>query len=146
MRLVLAVIVAIVLFLFCWALIASLLTLLAWVVVQTGQASSLFFLIHVLLTWVLSPGVGAALAVFATSSIFKTVAPSAIFLCFVSIFAPLSIIVALLETASLISGELVTHQFVVSLLQIVAIFLGARIGRFFAVASSHTVTRQQSVP
>lgn len=141
MKLILAVIVAIVLFIFCWVLIAALLTLLAWVVVQTGQTSSLFFLIHVLLIWILSPGVGAALAVFATSSIFRAVAPSAIFLSFVSILAALFIIIAISETASFISGDLATRTFVVSLFQIVAIFLGARIGRFFALAS-HTVAHK----
>jgi tetratricopeptide (TPR) repeat protein len=146
MRLVLAVIVAVVLFLFCWAFIAVLLTLLAWVVVQTEQASPLFFLIHVLLIWILSPGAGAALAIFATASIFKTVAPSAIFVSFVSVCAALFFVAAVMGAASVISGTLAAHNFVVGLFQILAIFIGARIGRFFAAGALVTAPLFSPIP
>src|SRR5438105_4441174 len=100
MRAALAVIVAILIFLFCWMLIAVLLAFLGWIAVKTEQASSLFLLIHVLLIWILSPGVGAAIAIFSTSSIFRTVGPSTIFVGFVSVWAGLLLILAMSGVAS----------------------------------------------
>lgn len=50
---------------------------------------------------------------------------------------------AIFEIGSFVRGDETTRGLVVSLFQIAAIFIGARIGRFFAMVS-HTATHQQS--
>src|SRR5260370_33629926 len=132
MRPVLAIIVSTFIFLFCWLLIAGLLALMLWVAVKTEHASTLFLLFHAVVIWILRPAVCAALAIFATASSFRTVAPSTIFVGFISVLAVLLFGLVVLGAASSMDDELPNHHLVVMFFQIVAIFLGARIGLFFA--------------
>ena len=129
MKSVLAVIVCLLLFLFSWFLLAGLLYALGWTVLKTGEKPGLFFLIHILLILVLSPGVGAGVAIYATTSTFKSVAPMVIFASFVSVCAVLLVLTFLFGALSFVRGTSSIGELVVFLLQAIAIFIGARVGR-----------------
>ena len=129
MKTVLAVIVCLLLFLLGWFLLAGLLYVMGWAALKTGEKPGLFFLIHILLMLVLSPGVGAGVAIYATTTTFKSVAPIVIFTGFVSVCAVLLLLGFLSGALSFVRGSTSIGQLIIFLLQAAAIFVGARIGR-----------------
>jgi hypothetical protein len=131
MRSILAVITAIAIFLFSWALLAGLLYVLGWAALNTGQRPGLFFFIHIFLMWVLSPGVGAAVAVYAASSAFQSVPPATIFVSFISVWTVVLLLLLLFGVLSWSKGTTSGGQVVLFLFQAAAILAGARVGRVF---------------
>jgi len=92
-------------------------------------------LIHIFLMWVLSPGVGAGVAIYASASAFKTVPVSHIFVSFVSVCAAILALVFLFGIVAYAHGGSSTGELIMFILQAVAIFVGARIGRGVAAAN-----------
>jgi hypothetical protein len=129
MRAVAAVLVAFVAFALSWFFIATLLALMGWAVSMSGYGSDLLLIIHVLLLWVLSPGLGAAISIIVASSVFKAVPVSTIYVSFVSICA--IIFLLLFAFATLLATE-PFGRLVVFVMQVVAIFIGAYLGRTFS--------------
>jgi ATP-dependent DNA helicase PIF1 len=138
MRSVIAVIASIVFLGIGWLLVGGILGLLGWLFVKTGYASDLGLLIHLFAIWVLSPGFAAALAITATTSIFRSVPLSTIYVGFISVCATSSLLLALISFSQ---GQ-ATITIVVTLFQVAAIFLGAYVGR----ALSASASRDQDTP
>jgi hypothetical protein len=130
-RAVLAVVVALILFVVMWLVIAGIIAAMAWAATAAGVRPGIFLLVNIFLMWVLSPGVGAALAVFAATSHFESIDSKTIFVAFVSIC---SVVLLVLFCLSLVSVYLERSTFWHLLLfvaQAVSIFGGARIGLAF---------------
>lgn len=133
MRSVIACITALVVFVVSWLLVGSLLAVMGWIANNTGYSSTVFLVIHVFLIWILSPGVGAAIAIAATNAIFKTVSLSTIYVSFVSICATASFVLFFLGYIAA-NTEQPIGRLVVFLLQVLAIFVGAYVGRLLSDA------------
>jgi hypothetical protein len=131
MRSVLAVITSIIFLGIGWLLVGGILSLLGWLLLKTGYASDFVLLIHLSLIWILSPGVAAAIAITVTNSIFRSVPSSTISVGFVSVCTT----VCLLLIASGYREGLALSTIAISLLQCAAIFVGARVSRYFSSLS-----------
>jgi ATP-dependent DNA helicase PIF1 len=132
MRAVFAIIASILFLGIGWVVVGGILGVLGWLVANTGYASNLVLFIHLFLIWILSPGLAAAIAISATNTIFRSVSPSTIHVGFISVCATSCILLALAGYRQ--GQELGT--IIVFLLQVVAIFLGAWIGRQLSFPSS----------
>jgi ATP-dependent DNA helicase PIF1 len=138
MRSVIAVIASVLFLGIGWLLVGGIFGLLGWVLVKTGYASAPVLLIHLFLMWIFSPGFAAAIAIAATSSIFKSVSPSTIYVGFISACATALFLLALTSYRH----DQALGTIVVSLFQAVAIFFGARIGS----SLSSPLGRDQNAP
>ncbi len=131
MRSVLAVVAAILIFLFCWSLISGLLYGLGWAVLRAGHEPGIFIYIHVLLMWILSPGLGAAVGVYSASSAFRDVPPATIFVSFVSVWTVVLLVLLLFGLVSWSSGRSSGGDLFLLFAQATAIIAGARFGRMY---------------
>lgn len=94
----------------------------------------MFWGLNTLLVWILSPLAGAAIAVYASITTFKSVGANTIFVAFVSVCASLIGMLFLFAMAAAANGQGV-GQLVLFVAQSVAIFVGARVGRSLAASS-----------
>ena len=119
-------------FLFSWILLALLLTLMGYAVIQSGHRPGSLMIIHILAIWVLCPGIGAGIAVFATCRSFTTVSKDLILHVFVSICAAIIVLLLAVQIGQNFFGDSPLSETVVFILQAVSIFVGALVGRHFA--------------
>lgn len=124
-----AVLATFAIFIFSWMLLALLLTLIGYASIQSGHRPGVLMVIHFLATWVLCPGIGAGVAVFATSRSFMTVSTDMIFTAFVSICAAIIALLLAAQVGSNLVGDSPLSETVIFILQAVSIFLGALVGR-----------------
>ena len=124
-----AVAAALAIFIFVWLLIACLIFGLAYFGTRAGVEVGLFFVdLNMLLMWILSPLAGAAIAVYAAITNFKTVSAATIFVAFVSVCASILGILFIFALAAAVNGQ-GAGRILLLVAQSVAIFVGARIGR-----------------
>ncbi len=130
MKATFAVLATLAIFLLMWFVIAGLILTLMYFSGKAGLGGGLFIGLNALLAWILSPFAGAAVAVYASISTFKTVDPKTIFVAFVSICASLIAIIFFIALATSSQGG--AGNVLLFLCQAAAIFIGARVGKFFA--------------
>jgi hypothetical protein len=128
-----AVAAALGIFLFMWFLIAGLIVGLAYFATGAGIGGGVFWGLNTLLVWIISPLAGAAVAVYASITTFRSVAPATIFVAFVSVCASLIGILFIFGIVATVRGQ-GAGQLLLFVAQSVAIFVGARLGRFLAVS------------
>lgn len=129
MRVAIAIFVAFVLFIVGWLINALVMTVLAVAATYAGVKPGIFLLINIFLIWVLSPGLGGAVAVYATAKKFKDIDPMLILVGFVSFTAAMLI---LLFSFSLFIYSVQGDGFwsvLILLAQGTAVFIGANIGK-----------------
>lgn len=136
MRATLAVVVCVAIFLLSWILVGGVFASLAWVAVRAGQEPGVIFVLHVLMMWILSPGLAAGIAVFATISKFKTVPASTVLVGFVSILGVVLFWVVVSESVSLAEGGSSVGRWAIVVLQSAASLVGANTGRAWADAAA----------
>jgi hypothetical protein len=129
MRVTLAVSMAFVVFIFSWLINALLMTALAVAATLAGVKPGIFLLFNIFLIWILSPGLGAAVAVYATAKKFSNVDPSLILVGFVSVTA---VVLIMMFSLSLLVYS-VQGEGYLNLLTLFAqggaVFVGAKIGK-----------------
>lgn len=128
MRSVLAVVVSLALFLLMWLVVAGIIAAMAWAATTAGVRPGLFLFFNIFLMWVLSPGVGAALAIFATVSHFEKIDSKTIFVAFVSIAGIVLFVLFCLSFISVYLDQSPFWYLLLLLAQAASIFGGARIG------------------
>jgi hypothetical protein len=134
MKAVLAVVTSLVVLVLGWLFIGGLFYVMGLVAIEARPQGSLFFIVHVFLMWVLSPGVAGYFAVFVTSRLFRFVPVPTLYVSFISVVGVLTMLLFLFGIAGYSSGRSSLGQLVLFVLQAVAIFVGARIARGFAEA------------
>lgn len=130
-----AVAATLTIFIFVWLFIAGLIVGLAYFATEAGVGGGVFWGLNTLLVWILSPLAGAAVAVYAAITTFKSVGATTIFVAFVSVCASLIGILFIFELAAAVNGQ-GAGQLFLFVAQSVAIFVGARIGRSLGVSNS----------
>ncbi len=128
-----AVAAALGIFLFTWFLIAVLIFGLAYFATGAGIGGGVFWRLNALLAWILSPLAGAAVAVYASITTFKSVDAATIFVAFVSVCASLMGILFIFVMVATVHGQ-GAGELLLFIAQSVAIFVGARLGRVLAVS------------
>jgi ATP-dependent DNA helicase PIF1 len=128
MRAILAVVTSLMLLGVGWLFVGGIFWLVGWLLTSTSYVSGLVILIHVLLSLILSPGFAAAMSIALTKSTFPSVPSSTINVGFVSVFATLTFM--LVADTARHGGSSATIS--ISLLQLVAVVLGARLGNRFS--------------
>ena len=128
MKLLLAIISQLIIFLLSWMMVAGLLYLIFWVVLKTGHDFYLLFILYVLLIMVLSPGIAAYTSILTIGSMFKSIPITNVFIGFISIIATILALFLVFGLLDIIKRESSKFDFIVGILQFVAIFFGARIG------------------
>lgn len=123
-----AVAATLAIFIFVWLFIAGLIVGLAYFATGAGVGGGVFWGLNTLLVWILSPLAGAAVAVYAAITTFKSVGSNTIFVSFVSVCASLIGILFIFALAATVNGQ-GAGQLFLFVAQLVAIFVGARIGR-----------------
>lgn len=130
-----AVAAALAIFIFVWLFIAGLIVGLAYFATGAGVGGGVFWGLNTLLVWILSPLAGAAVAVYAAITTFKSVGATTIFVSFVSVCASLIGILFIFALAAAVNGQ-GAGQLFLFVAQSVAIFVGARVGRSLGVNMS----------
>ena len=125
-----AVAAAFAIFIVMWLFIAGLIVGLAYVSAQAGVGGSVFWAFNTFLVWILSPAAGAAVAVYAAITTFRSVEATTIFVAFVSVCASLICILFIFAMVAAINGQ-GAGQLLLFTGQSASIFVGARIGRSF---------------
>lgn len=141
MKAILAVVVALLLLLLGWLLVAGLLYGMGYVAMQARPTGGFLVILHVFVMWVLSPGVGGYLAVFVTSAIFRSVSVSTLYVSFVSVVGVFTVLLFLLGLAGYSWGRSTLLQLALFTVQAAAIFAGAKVARSFAESKRAAVTQ-----
>ena len=129
MKLVIAISVAFLVFIFSWILNALLMMGLALLATKAGVKPGFFLLINIFLIWVLSPGIGSGIAIYATGSKFREIDTNLIYVAFVTIVVVLLILIFLFS-ALVYSAQGGGYGNMILLLgQGFAVIVGARIGK-----------------
>ena len=136
MKTAFAVFVAIIIMLIGWFFLAALLYGVGYVASHARQGIGLMHLLHVLLMWVLGPGFGGFLATFITPQIFKDVEASSIATSFISVVVTLAVVMGLLSLLVVKQEESGIGEFILFVVQVSAIVIGAKIGKSMHVASN----------
>jgi hypothetical protein len=141
MKAIFAVVVALLVLVLGWLLVAGLLYGMGYVAMQARPTGGLLVIFHVFLMWVLSPGVGGYLAVFVTSAIFRSVPVSTVYVSFMSVVGVFTVLLFLLGLAGYSWGRSTLVQLALFTLQAIAIFVGARVARSFAESKRAAVAQ-----
>ncbi len=128
MRAVLAVATTLCIFVVMWVVVAVIIAVMAWAATAAGVQPGLFLLVNVFLIWIVSPGVGAGVAVFATSSHFESVDAKTIFVAFVSVCSIVLLALLCLSLLAYYFERSSLWHVLLLVAQAVAILLGARVG------------------
>lgn len=133
MKTALAVFVAFILLAGGWLFLSALLYAVGFVASHARDGVGLMHLLHVMLMWVLGPGFGGFLATFVTPRLFRQVDVATISTSFVSVVITVAIILGLLSLVFIQHGKSGIGDFVLLIVQVSAIIVGARIGKSMAV-------------
>ena len=136
MKVALAVIVAFVFLLIGWLFLAALLYGVMYVASHAREGVGLMHLLNILLMLILGPGFGGFLATYITPRIFKAIDVSTIATSFISVVVTLAIIMGLLSLLFVQQERSSIGQFILFILQVSAIVVGAKIGKSIYVASN----------
>ena len=136
MKTALAVVVALIFLVAGWLFLSALLYAVGYVASNARDGIGLMRLLHVLLMWVLGPGFGGFLATYITPRLFKQVGIAIIFTSFVSVVITLAIILGLLSLVFVQQGKIGIGEFVLLIVQVSAIIVGAKIGKSVAIDDS----------
>lgn len=128
MKAIAAVLSALAVFAFVWLLVALLVAGMAWAATDAGVKPGLFLILNMLLVWILSPAVGAGVAIYATTNHFTSVDPKTVFVSFVSICSALLALALLLEILVYFSGVGSGWKLLLFAAQVAAIMAGAKLG------------------
>jgi hypothetical protein len=120
-------------FVFVWFFISALIVGLAYFANRAGVGGGIFWGLNTLLVWILSPLAGAAVAVYAATTTFKSVGATTVFVAFVSVCASLICILFIFALTASVNG-IGAAEFFLFLAQAVAIFIGAHVGRSLGVS------------
>lgn len=129
MRVALAVLVAFLLFIVAWLLNALVMAVLAVAATYAGVKPGLFLIINIFLIWVLAPGLGSGVAVYAAAKKFRDVDPALILVGFVSVSV---VVLVLLFSLSLLVYSLQGEGFsnvLILVAQGAAVLIGAKVGK-----------------
>ena len=129
MKTALAVIVAFVFLLIGWLFLLALLFGVGYVASQARQGVGLMHILHVLLIWFLAPGFGGFLATFITPKIFREVDVATLATSFISVVVTLAVVMGLLSLFYILQEKVGINELVISTIQVVAIVVGAKIGK-----------------
>ena len=134
MKKVAAILVALAIFVLVWFLLAYLLWAIAQAAVSSIELPRGLLALHVLGTWVLSPGVAAGVAVFAASNAFPLVSVNLVYR---GLIWAIVILLAPLLTVQIVGNFFVDRaisETVILLLQLASILGGGAIGKHVAAA------------
>lgn len=134
MKATLSVVVAFVFFLLGWFFLAALLYGVGYVASQAREGVGLMHLLNVLLMWVLGPGFGGFLATYVTPQIFKEVSAATIATGFISVVITLAVILGMLSLLFVQQEKSGIGQFILFIVQVSAIVVGAKIGKSMHVS------------
>lgn len=96
MKAALAVVTAILVFIFAWAALGTMMFAIQFLAIKSGMGGGLLHLFHQLLTWGVCPAFGAFSATLVTPRIFPTISPATICTSFISVVATLMVLLFLL--------------------------------------------------
>lgn len=119
-----------------WLMLAALLYGVMYVASHAREGVGLMHLLNILLMWVLGPGFGGFLATYITPRLFKTIDVSTIATSFISVVVTLAIVMGLLSLMFSQRDSAGIGQFVLFVVQVAAIVIGAKIGKNIYVASN----------
>ena len=122
-----------------WLLCAALIAALAWAGTEAGVSPGLFLIVNVFLMWILSPGLGAGVAIYATISQFTHVPASTIFVGFVSVCSVILLLLFLASLVALAYDKSSLGSVTLFFFQAISIFVGARVGKFASSTSPEIV-------
>lgn len=121
-------------FVMVWVLVSVLVAGISWAATVAGVRPGIFLTINVFLIWVLSPAVGAGVAVYAMIERFASVDAKTIFVGFTSACGALAALMFIFDLLLHLSGQGNGWKTVLFATQVVAIFGGAKIGSFAGVS------------
>lgn len=119
-----------------WLMLAALLYGVMYVASHAREGVGLMHLLNVLLMWILGPGFGGFLATYITPRLFKTIDVSTVATSFISVIVTLAIVMGLLSFFVQQHDSAGIGQFLLFVVQIGAIVIGAKIGKSIYVASN----------
>jgi len=119
-----------------WLILASLLYGVMHVASRAREGVGLMHLLNILLMWILAPGFGGFLATYITPRIFKTIDASTIATSFISVVVTLTIVMGLLSLMFAQHDGTGMGQFVLFVVQVAAIVVGAKIGKSVYIPSN----------
>lgn len=136
MKATLAVIVAFVFFILGWFFLVGLLYVIGYVASHARGGMGLMHFLHILLMWVLGPGFGGFLATYVTPRIFNEVHANTIATSFISVVITLAVIIVLVSLVFVQQEKSGIGEFVLFVVQVAAIVVGATIGNSMHVSSN----------
>lgn len=136
MKATLAVIVAFVFLLAGWFFLTAMLYGVGYVALHAREGVGLMYFFHVLLMWILGPGFGGFLATYITPQIFKDVGAATIATSFISVIITLAVILGILSLLFVQEEQSGIGIFVIFIVQVSAIVVGAKIGKSVNVSSN----------
>lgn len=128
MKAAFSVIVAVMLMAVSWAMICALLYGIWFIASQTGYSIKFMYYISILLILLISPCFGGYVAAYVTPRLFKTINPSTIYVGFVTIIVTISVLMVLMSFLFIEHDREKYLQFVMFVVQIAAVVIGAKIG------------------
>ena len=136
MKVALGVLVAFVFLLVGWFFLAALLYGVGYVASHAREGVSLMHFLNILLMWLLGPGFGGFLATYITPQIFKETDVATIATSFISVVITLAVVMGILSFLLVQQERSSIGQFVLFVVQVSAIVIGAKIGKSMHVASN----------
>lgn len=129
MRLTLITIFALIIFFISWFINAALIAGLAYLATSAGVKSGIFLDINVLLTWIIAPGLGSGVAIYAVGKKFSNTDINLVFVSFISVIVML-LIVIFISNIFLQNTDIYSFwNLLIFFSQSISIIVGARIGR-----------------
>lgn len=127
MKVVFAVILAIILLVIGWIILAVILSGIGFLLYNAREDTGLMDWLNMILVWILSPGFGGFLATYVTPRVFKNIDVKTITTSFITVIVTLFVAMFTLLLIQKTNAEISEHILFVS--QIVAIVVGAKIGK-----------------
>ena len=137
MKLVLAIVVSFLIFIFSWLVNGFLMMGLALMATAAGVKPGVFLFINIFLIWILAPGLGSGVAIYATGKKFEKVDINLVHVGFVSIVVVLLFLMFMFSAFVYAAQGSGYGNIVLLLAQGAAVVIGARIGKG-AVTSSQS--------
>jgi hypothetical protein len=112
-----------------WLFLAGLLFGVGYLGARAGGEANLMYYLNVFLMWLLGPGFGGFLASYVTPQLFTSVKPETIFVGFISVLITLSASISILSIVLPMPEKVEIGEFLIFVLQVSAIVVGAKIGK-----------------
>lgn len=132
MKTIAAVLATFAVFLISWLLLVFLLSVMGYTVLKSGHQPGFLIGLHLLAIWVLCPGIGSGLAIFATCQSFGTVSKDLILHVFVAICSALFLLLLTMQISRTFLSDAPLSESIIFVLQVTSVLGGAGLGRRLA--------------